>query len=224
MKLTSGDKKLIYSGALLAAVSLCYMLIISPMAERVRVLRAELEDCSAKADTVISQSAELDRNKKHYGLAEEKYHSSFSGFCGAGNNESVDELLTGTLLEMNLSPVSLDMVTAEGKTLIPYNFTDSTEMSSYAFSYSEYIIPIEVRLSMEGSFSGALKYMDFLNETEGVAVNSVSFKTLSPNGAYSSGIIGSMVRADICLTVYTYDSEGFLAAAMPDEQEINNDR
>ena len=223
MKLTSGDKKLIYSGALLAAVSLCYMLIISPMAERVSGLRAELEECSAKADTVISQSAELDRNKSRYELAEDKYNSSFSGFCAAGNNESVDELLTGTLLEMNLSPVSLDMYTAEGKTLIPYNFSDSTEAGGYAFSYSEYIIPIEVRLSMEGSFSGALKYMDFLNETEGVAVNSVSFKTLSPDGAYSSGIIGSMVRADISLTVYTYDSEGFLAAAMPDEQEIYNE-
>jgi len=223
MKLTRGDKKLIYSGALLAALSLCYMLIISPMAERVSGLRAELEECGAKADTVISQSAELDRNKSRYELAEEKYHSSFSGFCAAGNNESVDELLTGTLLEMNLSPVSLDMFTAEGKTLIPYNFTDSTEADGYVFSYSEYIIPIEVQLSMEGSFSGALKYMDFLNETEGVAVNSVSFKTLSPDGAYSSGIIGSMVRADISLTVFTYDSEGFLAAAMPDEQEIHYD-
>ena len=67
MKLTRGDKKLIYSGALLAALSLCYMLIISPMAERVSGLRAELEECGAKADTVISQSAELDRNKSRYG-------------------------------------------------------------------------------------------------------------------------------------------------------------
>lgn len=221
MALTGSDKKLIYFGALLAAASASYLLLISPMADRVSSLRHELNKYSGEASAVISQSEEYDRAKKSYERAEEDYNASFSGFCRAGDYESVDELLTNGLLNMNLSPVSLTMTDSESGGLIPYNFTGNKQAEEYAFDYSSYIVPIDVELSFEGSFNGSLKYVDFLNETEGVSVRSVSFKPLSPNGAYSSGLIGSVVRADILLTVYTYDSDSFLKSVSPAPEKEN---
>lgn len=218
MALTVSDKKLIYFGALLAAASASYLLLISPMADRVDSLRHELNRCSDEASAIILRSEEYDRAKKNYERAEEEYNDSFSGFCRAGDYESIDELLTDRLLIMNLSPVSLNMSDSENGTLIPYNFAGNKQAEDYAFDYSSYIVPIDVELSFEGSFNGSLKYVDFLNETEGVSVHSVSFKALSPNGAYSSGLIGSMVRTDIVLTVYTYDSESFLKSVSPAEK------
>lgn len=218
MALTGSDKKLIYFGALLAAASASYLLLISPMADRVDSLRHELNRCSDEASAVILRSEEYDRAKKNYERAEEEYNDSFSGFCRAGDYESIDELLTDRLLIMNLSPVSLNMSDSENGTLVPYNFAGNKQAEDYAFDYSSYIVPIDVELSFEGSFNGSLKYVDFLNETEGVSVHSVSFKALSPNGAYSSGLIGSMVRTDIVLTVYTYDSESFLKSVSPAEK------
>ncbi|WP_432649448.1 hypothetical protein [Huintestinicola sp.] len=215
MALTGSDKKLIYFGALLAAASASYLLLISPMADRVNSLRHELDKCSDEASVLISRSEEYDRSKKNYERAEDDYNDSFSGFCRAGNYESIDELLTDRLLNMNLSPVSLNMSDSESGALIPYNFAGNKQAEDYAFDYSSYIVPIDVELSFEGSFSGSLRYVDLLNETEGVSVRSVSFKELSPNGAYSSGLIGSMVRTDIVLTVYTYDSDSFFKSVSP---------
>ncbi|MGN1100791.1 MAG: hypothetical protein ACI4RG_01270, partial [Huintestinicola sp.] len=94
MALTGSDKKLIYFGALLAAASASYLLLISPMADRVNELRSELNKCSDEAVTVISRSEEYDKSKKSYEKAENEYNRSFSGFCRAGDFESVDELLT----------------------------------------------------------------------------------------------------------------------------------
>ena len=222
MALTGSDKKLIYFGALLAAASASYLLLISPMADRVSELRNELNKCSDEAVTVISRSEEYDKSKKSYEKAEKEYNCSFSGFCRAGDFESVDELLTDKLLSMNLSPVSLNMSDSDSGALVPYNFAGNKQAEEYAFDYSSYIVPIDVELSYEGSFSGALKYVDFLNETEGVSVRSVSFKELSPSGAYSSGLIGSMVRTDIALTVYTYDSDSFLNSVSPSDKSENS--
>lgn len=221
MALTGSDKKLIYFGALLAAASASYLLLISPMADRVDSLRHELDKCSDEASVLISRSDEYDKSKKTFERAEEDYNASFSGFCGAGNYESIDELLTDRLLNMNLSPVSLNMTDSESGGLIPYNFASNKQAQDYAFDYSSYIVPIDVELSFEGSFNGSLKYVDILNETEGVSVRSISFKALSPSGAYSSGLIGSMVRTDIVLTVYTYDSESFLKSISPTDKIEN---
>ncbi|MDY3793274.1 MAG: hypothetical protein SOZ56_12510 [Oscillospiraceae bacterium] len=218
MALTDSDKKLIYFGALLAAASASYLLLISPLADRVSELRHELNKCSDEASVVISRSEEYDKSKKSFERAENEYNVSFSGFCRAGDYESIDELLTDRLLNMNLSPVSLNMSDSESGALIPYNFTDKKQAEDYAFNYSSYIVPIDVELSFEGSFNGSLRYVDFLNETEGISVRSVSFKEISPNGAYSSGLIGSMVRTDISLTVYTYDSDSFLKSANPSDK------
>lgn len=221
MALTGSDKKLIYFGALLAAASASYLLLISPMADRVSSLRHELNKCSDEASVVISRSEEYDKSKKSYERAEADYNASFSGFCRAGDYESVDELLTDRLLNMNLSPVSLNMSDSESGWLIPYNFTGNKQAEEYAFDYSSYIVPIDAELSFEGSFNGSLRYVDFLNETEGVSVRSVTFKPLSPYGAYSSGLIGSMVRTDIVLTVYTYDSDSFLKSVSPVDKVEN---
>lgn len=218
MALKSSDKKLIYFGALLAAVSAAYLLVISPMADNVMSLQRELDKCSDDAAKLVSECDEYDRAQKDYDRAEKEYKSSFSGFCRAGNYESIDELLTGKLIEMNLTPVYLDMTDSESGSLVPYNFAGNKQAEDYAFDYSSYIVPIDAEMKFEGSFSGALKYVDFLSGTEGISVRSVSFTALSPNGAYSSGLIGSMVRADITLTAYTYDSDSFINSVTPAEK------
>lgn len=218
MALKSSDKKLIYSGALLAVVSAAYLLVISPMADNVKALQRELDKYSDEAAELVSECEDYDSAQKNYERAEKEYKGSFSGFCRAGNPESIDELLTVKLLEMNLTPVYLDMTDSESGSLVPYNFAGNKQAENYAFDYSSYIVPIDAEMKFEGSFSGALRYVDFLNKTEGISVRSVSFAALSPNGAYSSGLIGSMVRADITLTAYTYDSDSFINSVTPSER------
>lgn len=215
MAFSPRDKRLIYFGSLLAAVTAAYVGIISPLTEDIKSLDAELNRLSDKAQGMMERCSEYDDIKTRYGQSMIEYNRTAVGFCKARDYESLDEMLTGQLLEKWLTPIKLEMKRGDGsEELAPYNFTGAGITDPAGFC-SDYIIPVEVTMSFGGSFSGAMEYIDFLNSSDGIFLKNTEFSALRPEDGEQTGtgLVGSMVNVKASFTVYTYDKEGFMGYA-----------
>ena len=216
--LSKKDKSLIYLCILLAIGAAAYIFGISPIMDKRDKLQKKLTSVSAKADKASSDALMYDIIVESSLDSKSAYENIRKNFKDSLLPENADDYLTKGLQDCGISPENMSFSVSEssgedGIEIAPYNYV--VEESETELIPITIVKEFNVEVTCSGNMDSIRKYMEFLNETDGLYISDVSLTPSTTNIAENELLTAApdltkgnpAVEADISAVYYIYDSK-----------------